>query len=149
MVYNSADFNIEMKVKYLHNQIDLIFFYTFLRIFGKKVFNILCRQAFRRDHCENYADIFFLWILDFLLYILIMKIRKHRERKSGKDQCLWLQEVEDEFGWIKVPAQQCVPIWPIYGGKSYICKVTVILYILFILYLENNSRLTDNLISNM
>ena len=25
--------------------------------------------------------------------------------------------------WVQIPARQCVPLWPVYGGRSYICRV--------------------------
>ena len=34
-----------------------------------------------------------------------------------------LKEIEDEDDGVPVPAGQCVPFWPIFGGNSVVCQV--------------------------
>jgi len=30
---------------------------------------------------------------------------------------------EEESGWIRVLSKECVPLWPLYGGRNYVCRV--------------------------
>ncbi len=32
-------------------------------------------------------------------------------------------EDEDEENWLPVPSKECVPLWPLYGGRNYVCRV--------------------------
>ncbi len=32
-------------------------------------------------------------------------------------------EEEDEENWLPVPSKECVPLWPLYGGRNYVCRV--------------------------
>ena len=34
------------------------------------------------------------------------------------------QDEEAENAWITVPSRECLPLWPLYGGRNFICRIT-------------------------
>jgi hypothetical protein len=43
----------------------------------------------------------------------------HNNENSARKEV----EEEDEENWLPVPSKECVPLWPLYGGRNYVCRV--------------------------